>query len=207
MLIALPSNHLHIVDAFTDAGFDATHIDAHARRFVEQLDPMIAPQAVMANMGGGGRFSMLLDELRSRMFARSRRNDAVIEVNALDEYRVTTTGVVRDGAHVRQHVVESDLFADLADRHGELRRMTDTLRTMLPRPDFTALERDAVVYGVDLDEQKALLPADGVRYVVIAGRAPLWVSDVDDVTMIPAEASPAEQVAAAVAAVRETAAA
>lgn len=195
MIIALPSRHERVADALAAEGFDVIHIDRHIRAFLTELNPPISATPVMANMQGSGRLSDKLDERRKAAF---RWQQAGARVDAADDHRVT----VSQHRNGELESVDYDLFDDVGERNPELRRMAAALRRMLPAPDFTALEADTVIVGVDTDEQKASLPAEGVRYICLADRRPVWVSEVTDVTVIDAALARDEQGAAAVRAVR-----
>ena len=76
MIVALPSGHEHIADALAAAeGWNVRHVDQHIRRFLAELDPLINAQGVLANMGGGGRLSHKLDEMRHHGIDPARRRD------------------------------------------------------------------------------------------------------------------------------------
>jgi hypothetical protein len=204
MLVVVPSDHWPIVDALAAEGFDVVHVDAHIRSFLAELDPPISATPVMVNVGGSGRLS---DKLAKRRQGLVRwRNQSGAWVDEVDEHRVT---VNRHDGRGELQSVSHDVFDDVAERHPELRRMVGVLRTMLPRPEFAALEGDtAAVVGVDSEVQRLLLPAEGVRVIAIAGQLPPWAVEAGpDLVVIDAELSRDEQAAAAVEAVRQPVAA
>lgn len=193
-LIATPSNHEHIIDAFAAQGFVVRHSDEHVRDHLEQLDPLVSGAPVLANRDTGGRLSQELDALRKRLVARSRRSHETVEVHPGHRVTVTHSDGRRD---------DVDLFDELAGRFPELRRMVGTTRNLVGAPDYhTVLERDMLVTGVDTAEQALPLPAD-VKVIAIAGQVPPWAVDPGvDLVELDANLSSEAQAAAAIEAVR-----
>jgi hypothetical protein len=198
MLVAVPSDHWPVVDALANDGFHVVHVDRHIRAFLTELDPPISATRALANMASSPRLSAQLDELHRALLRWRQAPGAWVDV--ADEHRVTVSQHRSDEVVAVTH----DVFDDCAERNSDLRRMIAVLRRMLPAPDFAALEHDTVIVGVDTDAQIASLPAEGVRYVCLADRRPLWASDVADLYTIDGGSTEHgnERAAAVVAAVR-----